>query len=65
MVTFSSKIIRCKDLIRYLSISRSTLYDWTNPKSPRFEPSFPKKIKLGLSSVGWLEEDIKNWLNNR
>ena len=64
MTYSSSKIIRSKELVAHLGIGRSTLYDWINPKSSRFDPTFPKKIKMGKACVGWLEEDIKIWLNN-
>ena len=60
-----SRVIRMKELTIILGLARSTIYDKLNTKSERYDPDFPKKIKLGLSSVGWLEEDIKNWLNNR
>lgn len=48
-----------------LSIGRSTVYDWINPKSPRFDPSFPRKITFGRSSVGWLEADVAEWVRIR
>ena len=59
-----SRVIRMKELISLLGLSRSTIYEKINPKSERYDPSFPKKIKLGASSIGWLEHDIKNWLVN-
>ena len=64
-MTQLSRVIRMKELSTTLGLSKSTIYDKSNPKSERYDPYFPKKIKLGLSSVGWLEEDIKSWLNNR
>lgn len=42
MTYFSSKIIRSKELVAHLGIGRFTLYDWINPKSSRFDPTFPK-----------------------
>jgi prophage regulatory protein len=26
---------------------------------------FPKRIRLGQSRVGWLEEEVRGWLNAR
>ena len=58
----TTKIYRIKDLISVTGLSRSTIYDKLNPKSPRYDSSFPKKIKLGVRAVGWFKEDIMNWL---
>ncbi|MFD1244551.1 helix-turn-helix transcriptional regulator [Paralysiella testudinis] len=56
------KILRITALANKLSISRSTIYDWLNPHSPRFDESFPKPIKLGQSSTGWLSNHVDDWL---
>lgn len=59
------KILRLKDVMEKLKISRSTIYDWINPKSPRYDPTFPKQRRLGMKSVGWLESEIDEWINQR
>lgn len=64
-MTTGIKILRCKDLIIKLGCSRSSFYDWLNPSSPRFDESFPKAIRLGANSVGWLEHEIDQWLLSR
>ena len=51
------KILRLSDLCKILSISRSTLYRWGKDC-----PDFPKKIKLGPRTVGYLQSDIENWV---
>lgn len=56
------KILRMPALEAKLSISRSTIYDWLNPKSPRYDPTFPRPHRLGRQSVGWLESEIDNWI---
>ncbi|HEH8515171.1 TPA: AlpA family phage regulatory protein [Pseudomonas aeruginosa] len=67
--TSSPQIIRLSQLTQMLSISRSCVYDWLNPKSPRHDPSFPKQVRLsGRKSggaVGWRLESVIAWLNNR
>ncbi|PLI22181.1 hypothetical protein B6J44_27255 [Klebsiella pneumoniae] len=35
---------------------------WLNPKSPRYDATFPKQRRLGMQSVGWLESEIDQWL---
>ena len=59
-----SRVIRMKELTLILGLARSTIYDKLNPKSARYDPYFPKQIKLGQSSVGWLALDIQNWIMN-
>ena len=52
-------------LCERLGIAVSTLYDWTTPSSPRFDPDFPKKIKLGRRAIGFDEVEIAEWLAKR
>ncbi len=55
-------IFRLADLMRYVNLSRSAIYDRQNPDSPRYDETFPKKIFLGGGAVGWQKEDIDAWL---
>lgn len=58
------KIIRRLDVLSRLGISKSTFSDWQNPKSKRYRPDFPKKIKLGANSVGYLESEINAFIQS-
>ncbi len=40
-------------------LSRSSIYSQIS------KGDFPKQISLGQRSVGWLEEDIEDWINQR
>lgn len=55
----SIKIVRPKELIEILKISRSTLDRWVKSKN------FPNKINLGKNSIGWLWSDVDKWLKNK
>lgn len=61
------KVIRMKGLSELLSVSRSTLYDWLNPSSPRHDAAFPKPIRLSAKggAVGWRFDDVVRWLDTR
>jgi len=61
------RVLRMRQLSALLSVSRSTLYDWLNPNSPRHDPSFPRPMRLSAKgiAVGWLADDVKRWLNAR
>ncbi|WP_239068387.1 helix-turn-helix transcriptional regulator [Aquipseudomonas alcaligenes] len=62
--------MRLKALLTCLGVGRSTVYDRMNPKSPRYDASFPRPIRLssgggGRGAVGWLESDVSLWLAAR
>jgi len=62
MTVQSVKILRMRDVVLKTGIARATIYDWLNPKSPRYDATFPKQRRLGMQSVGWLESEIDRWL---
>ncbi|HDH0696902.1 TPA: AlpA family phage regulatory protein [Klebsiella aerogenes] len=59
------KILRMRAVVVKLGIARSTIYDWLNPKSPRYDATFPKQRRLGQQSVGWMEAELDQWLLQR
>lgn len=61
----SPRVLRLKGVMKKIGISRSTIYDWLNPKSPRYDETFPKQRRLGRQSVGWLESELNEWLMQR
>jgi prophage regulatory protein len=59
-------IIRRKQVEARTGLSRSTLYAKLrhNPKRPTdYDPTFPTQISLGAKAVGWIEEEIDDWLS--
>ncbi len=59
----SVTILRRRDLEKRLRLSRTTIYDKINPKSPRYDATFPKPIRLGNgSAVGWIEHEVDEYL---
>lgn len=59
------KVIRQPELTIITGLSRSTLADIQNPKSPRFDPTFPPRVRLGVRAVGWFIADVLGWLSSR
>ncbi|MBF4433262.1 AlpA family transcriptional regulator [Vibrio anguillarum] len=53
------KVIRLKEVIELTGLSKSTIYRLTESNK------FPKQLSLGERSVGWLESEVKEWLENR
>lgn len=58
----NSRFVRMREVQKKIGISRSTVYDWINPSSPRFDDSFPKPVRLGVNSVGWIDTELEDWL---
>lgn len=61
------KILRKTDLPERIGICRSHIENRLNPKSPYYDPTFPKPIKLGngARSVGFLESDVDRWIEQQ
>ena len=53
------KIYRLKNVIEVTGMSRSTIYRLMG------QDRFPKPIKLSQRIIGFLEEDIDQWIQER
>lgn len=52
-------ILRLPEVIARTGLSRSTIYLRMK------QNAFPPQISLGGRAVGWLDEDINGWLQDR
>ncbi len=59
------RILRLKECLALVGVSRATWFDWNNPASPRHDKSVPKRVRLGPRSVGWFEHQLINWLESK
>jgi prophage regulatory protein len=53
------RILRRRDVERRTGLSRSAIYQ------AMAERRFPKSIPLGPHSVGWIEDEVDGWINER
>ena len=53
------RILRRADVQKLTGLSRSTIYRWSS------NGSFPKPSKLSPRAVGWVEDHIDTWINDR
>ena len=58
-------LIRLKEMQPMIGLARSTIYDKMNPKSKRYDASFPKPLKIGLSAIAWRLTEIQAWIDSR
>lgn len=62
---FYPRILRLKQLTERIGLGRSTIYDRMDAQSPRYDATFPKPIKLGATSIGWIDSEITTWIEQR
>lgn len=55
----SHRLLRLKQLMDKTGLKRSQIYAYMA------QGNFPKSIKIGPSSVAWLESEIEEWINSR
>lgn len=53
------RILRLSEVIQITGLSRSTIYQYME------DGKFPKPIKLGSHSVGWVDSEVYDWVNQR
>jgi prophage regulatory protein len=53
------RILKRKDVEDMTGLKRSSIY------LKMANNEFPKQIKLGARSVGWLLSDVENWINQK
>jgi prophage regulatory protein len=63
----SISIIRPTACAKKLGCHISTIYDRLSTRSPRYDPSFPRPIRLGegARAVGFIEAELDAWLENQ
>ncbi len=54
-----NKVLRIKKVIESVGLSRATIYRAMK------EGRFPQAVQLGPNSVGWLEHELTEWLNQK
>lgn len=58
-MTNHKSILRIHEVIKTTGLGRSTIYRDINLGD------FPKPIKLGKKSTGWVSSDISDWIDSR
>jgi len=58
------RIIRLKELMLMTGLSRATVFNKMNDTHSQFDDAFPRSIKLGKSSTGWLQHELIEWIES-
>jgi prophage regulatory protein len=59
------RLLRRKQVEQSLGLSRSTIYARLDPKSRHYDPDFPKPIKLGATSIAFVESEVQDYIAKR
>ena len=54
-----STILRLPAVLKQTGLSRSTIYEMID------RGDFPQQVKLGRRAVGWIAEDVSDWIQSR
>jgi len=54
-----SKFLTRKEILEITGKSNPTLWRWTKAGT------FPKPYKLGENSVGWKDDEVREWVSSR
>ena len=58
-MSISPRIMRIDEVKATTGMSRSTIYNMAQ------EGTFPKPIKLGGHSSGWIDQEVYGWIKQR
>lgn len=53
------RILKLPEVIERTGLSKSSIYAYKS------EGLFPRPVNLGRRSVGWIEQDIINWIEGK
>ena len=59
------RLLRRKQVEQAIGLSRSTIYSRLDPKSRHHDPDFPKPIKIGATSIAFVESEVQNYIAHR
>ena len=55
----TTTIWRLPEVLRQTGLSRSTIYEMIS------RGDFPQQVQLGRRAVGWIAEDVLDWIHTR
>lgn len=61
----AQRLLRRRQVEQSLGLSRSTIYARLDPKSRHYDPDFPRPIKLGATSIAFVESEVQDYIAHR
>mgnify|MGYP002651534151 CR=1 FL=1 len=60
-----NQLISIKQVMEFVGVGRSTIYEMMDENSPYYDPSFPKKVVISQKRIGWLAIEIHQWIEDK
>ena len=60
-----NQLISIKEVIKFVGVGRSTIYEMMDEYSPYYDPTFPKKVKITQNRIGWSALEINQWIEDK
>ncbi len=57
-----TRLLRRSEVERRTGLSRSSIYDRLDPKSPRHDESFPRPVQVGMRAKRFVEAQVDAWI---
>ncbi len=55
-------LVSKKQLKEMVLYSPAHIDRMNDPKSPYYDPAFPKRVRIGNNRVGWLRAEVEGWI---
>ncbi|QQQ42004.1 AlpA family phage regulatory protein [Stenotrophomonas maltophilia] len=59
------RFIRRQEVERRTGFGRSTIYAAIKPGSKRYDPTFPRPVRLSPGTIAWVESEVDGWIHAR
>ncbi|MCH7388242.1 AlpA family phage regulatory protein [Acinetobacter modestus] len=60
-----NQIINIHQVVLFVGISRSTIYEMMDENSPYYDPTFPKKVTILQKRIVWSAWEINQWIETK
>lgn len=58
----TNRLLRLRDVCERLGVSKSTVYNWLNSQSRYHRANFPRPVRIGVASIGFVEQEIDAYI---
>lgn len=59
------QLMTIKDVMAVTSLSRPSIYEMMDEYSNRYDPTFPKQVKISQNRVVWVASELLAWINQK
>ncbi|ELN4659007.1 AlpA family phage regulatory protein [Escherichia coli] len=60
-----NQLLNIKQVVLFVGVCRSTIYEMMDEYSPYYDPTFPQKVKITQNRIGWPAYEIHEWIENK